>query len=267
MNHTKWPLYFPGLFKWTLQWIYNLQISYSELAIYLGDDNVTNKFKWIKNNPSIVAMCNFTSVEHAILGFCTWQKIENCWSPSNFEVIAVARQIWLQYLWLKQPKETVGRVVPFAKKMLIVDPILKDPPVKVQKDALNPGVFNSQGNQLPPLYNMKVDDYMFTDVKEYIIKTATTSIIGLNNLFGAAQPFQKQPLSFKKWDPLYGELRLLVGNKVNTWHMVVLIFKDQQLKVICFLQEEDWIFSGHSKTIRQICTVLGILNSAAKYFP
>ena len=50
---TEWPLYFPGSFKQTLQWIYNLRICYPEKAIYLGDDDVTNAFKWIKNNPSI----------------------------------------------------------------------------------------------------------------------------------------------------------------------------------------------------------------------
>ena len=73
-KHTEWPLYFPGSFKRTLQWIYNLRISYPDLEIYLGDDDVTNAFKLIKNNPSIVEMCGFTSMEHAILGFCTGQN-------------------------------------------------------------------------------------------------------------------------------------------------------------------------------------------------
>ena len=111
-----------------------------ELAIYLGDNDITNAFKWIKNNPSIVAMCGFTSKEHAIIGLCTGQNFRNCWSQSNFEIIAVARQMRSQYLWLKQPKEAVDRAAPFAKKMSIADPISKDPPVKAQKNTLNPGV-------------------------------------------------------------------------------------------------------------------------------
>ena len=49
---------------------------------------------------------------------------------------------------------------------------------------------------------MQVDNCMFADVKEYIIKTATMNIIGLKDLSGAAQPFKEYPLSFKKWDPL-----------------------------------------------------------------
>ena len=151
--------------------------------------------------------------------------------------------------------------------MLIADPISKDPPVKAQKDALNTGVLDSQGNRLPPTFDMQVDSCMYVDIEKYIKRTATMSIIGLKDLSGAAQPFQEHPLSFKKWDPLYGKLRLLVGNGVNTRRIVILISKDRQLKIRCFLQEEEWIVSSHSKTIGQICTVLGILNSAAEYFP
>ena len=151
--------------------------------------------------------------------------------------------------------------------MSIADPISKDPPVKAGKDALNPGVFDSQRNQFPPTYDMQVNDCMYADVEKYIKRTATMSIIGFKDLSGAAQPFQEHPLSFKKWNPLYGELCLLVGNDVNTRRMIVIVSTDRRLKVICFLEEEDLIVYGHSKTIRQICTVLGILNSAAEYFP
>ena len=49
--------------------------------------------------------------------------------------------------------------------------------------------------------------------------------------------------------------------------MVVLISTDRRTKVISVLQEGKWILYGQSKTIREICTVLGILNSAAEYFP
>ena len=195
---TELPLHFPGSFEQTLQLIYNLRITYPDDPIYLGDDDVTNAFKWIKNNPSIVAMCGFTSHEHAIVGFCTGQNFGNCWSPSNFEIIAVARQMWAQYLWLHQPKEAMDRAAPFAKKMSIADPISNDPPVKAQKDALNPGVKDSHGNRLPPWYDMQVNNCMFADILKYIIRTATMSIIALKDLSGAAQPFQEHPLSFKK---------------------------------------------------------------------
>ena len=73
------------------------------------------------------------------------------------------------------------------------------------------------------------------------------SIIGLEDISGAKQPFQEHPLSFKKWDLLYAELRLLVSHNVNTWRMVIIISKNQRLKVLCYQREKDWIISGHSK--------------------
>ena len=180
-------------------------------------------------------MCSFTSTQHAILGFCTRQNFGNCWSLSNFKVVAVARQMWSQYLWLKQPKEAVDCAAPFGKKMSIANPISKAPPVKAQKDALNTGALDSQGNRLPPPYSMQVNNCMYADVEDCFIKTATMSIIGLKDLSGVAQPFQKHPLSFKKWDSLCAELCLLVGHDVNTRQMVVTISKNQQLKVLCYL--------------------------------
>ena len=39
---------------------------------------------------------------------------------------------------------------------------------------------------------------MYADVEKYIKRTATMSIIGLEDLSGAAQSFQEHPLSFKK---------------------------------------------------------------------
>ena len=72
------PLYFRGSFSTTLIWIYNLRITYPDLGIYLGDNNVTNAFKWVKNNPSIVAMCGVTPIKHAVLGFYNGQKFGNC---------------------------------------------------------------------------------------------------------------------------------------------------------------------------------------------
>ena len=151
--------------------------------------------------------------------------------------------------------------------MKIADPISKDFPVKAQRDALNPGVLDSKGIRMPPSYNMQVDDNMTADVKQYIKKTASLSIIGLEDLSGATQSYQDYPLSFKKWDPLYAELQLLVGHDVNSRRMVVIISKNRRLKVLCYLKEEGWTILGHFKTIRQICTALGILNSAAEYFP
>ena len=264
---TKWPLFFPGSLDRTLIWIYNLRITYPELEILLGDDDVTNAFKWVKNNPSIVAMCGFTSPEHAVLGFCTGQNFGNCFSPSNFEAIAVARQQWAQFLWTHDAKRTMKRAKPYTSQMSIADPISSDPPEKAQMDTLNPGVLNADGSRQAPPFSMQVDDCMYADTKEFILKTAGISIVSLEDIAGKIHPNMKGPFSVEKWNRIYSEYRLLVGHEINSRRMVVIISAIRKKKILLFLFEENWITAGHKKTIRQICSVLGILNSAAEYFP
>ena len=108
-----------------------------------------------KNNPSIVAMCGFTSIEHAILGSCIGQNFGNCWSPLKFKPVAIAHQQWTHHLWMKGPKDAMDCATSYIKRIPVVDPISKDPPVKAQKDAVIPGVFDSKNNQLPPSTSCK----------------------------------------------------------------------------------------------------------------
>ena len=170
-----------------------------------------------KNNPSIVAMCGFTSIEHAILGSCIGQNFGNCWSPLKFKPVAIAHQQWTHHLWMKGPKDAMDCATSYIKRIPVVDPISKDPPVKAQKDALNTGVLNSQGIQKPLPYSIQVDDCVFADVKKYIKNIANLSIIGLKDTSSAVQPFQEHPLSIKERDPFYAELRPLIGHDANTW--------------------------------------------------
>ena len=183
-------------------------------------------------------MCSFTSLEHVILGLYTGQNFGNLWSPSHFKLVAVAHQQWVQYLWLKEPKDNMGCAASYTKKMSLADPISKDPLVKTQKDAMNLGVLDSQGIQKPPLYSMQVNNFMFADIKEIIKKTAGLSIIFLKDISGAAQSFQEHPLSLKKWDPLYAELCLLVRQDVNSWQIVIIISKNQRLQVLCYIYKK-----------------------------
>jgi hypothetical protein len=87
---TEPPVYFAGSFLQFLIWVYNLQISYPNRRILLGDDDMTNAFKFIKNNPSVVAMCGFMA--NGLLGFSTEQCFGACFSPPNFNQGAKGRQ-------------------------------------------------------------------------------------------------------------------------------------------------------------------------------
>ena len=65
---------FAGSFVRFLTWIWNMRISYPNTAILLGDDDVTNAFRLIKNNPAVVGMHGFTACKQ--LTFCTGMTFE-----------------------------------------------------------------------------------------------------------------------------------------------------------------------------------------------
>ena len=151
--------------------------------------------------------------------------------------------------------------------MSIAAPISSDPPEKAQMDTLNPGVLNADGSRQAPPFSMQVDDCMYANTKEFILQTAGISIVSLEDIAGKIHPNMKGPFSVEKWNRIYSEYQLLVGHKINSRRMVVIISAIRKKKILLFLVEENWITAGHKKTIRQICSVLGILNSAAEYFP
>jgi hypothetical protein len=47
--------------------------------------------------------------------------------------------------------------------------------------------------------------------------------------------------------------------------MVVIVSAKQRTKIISYMTTEGWTTVGSSKTIREACTVLGLIGSAAEY--
>jgi hypothetical protein len=135
------------------------------------------------------------------------------------------------------------------------------------KDSLNTGVLRNNGLRKPPASPMQVDDYMYADVDKYFKLTAAPSIISLEDTFGEDHPCQEKALSEKKFNPVYNEGRLLLRHEVNTRRMVVIVSVKRQTKIISHMTKEGWTIVGASKTIREACTVLGLIGSAAEYNP
>ena len=262
---TEPPLYFPGSFMRFLIWVYNLRITYPELRILLGDDDMTNAFRWIKNNPSIVAMCGFMA--NGYLGFSTGQNFGNCFSPAGFEQPAKARQEQAEYIWEHEPAITLERAKEHTDRMVFEENKSSQPFVQASRDAINTGVLNSDGSRKPPQFPMQVDDCMYADIDKYFLLTAASSIVSIEDAFGEDHPCQVKALSEKKFNPTYNEERLLVGHEVQTRRMVVIVSEKRRTKVIAYMTTEGWTVAGNSKTIREACTVLGLVGSAAEYHP
>jgi hypothetical protein len=49
--------------------------------------------------------------------------------------------------------------------------------------------------------------------------------------------------------------------------MVAIVSVKRQTKIISYMTKEGWTTVGKSKTIREACTVLGLIGSAAEYNP
>ena len=66
---------FMGSFLRVLIWVWNLRVSYPNLRIFIGDDDVTNAFRLIKHNPAAVSMNGFREqlvyLPHYHIVYCT----------------------------------------------------------------------------------------------------------------------------------------------------------------------------------------------------
>jgi hypothetical protein len=114
---------------------------------------------------------------------------------------------------------------------------------------------------------MQVDDCMYANVDEHFKLTAASSIISLEDTFGVDHPCQEKAVSEKKFNSVYNEERLLLGHKLNTRRMVVIVSAKRRIKIISYMTTEGWTTVGSSKTIREACIVLGFIGSVAEYNP
>jgi hypothetical protein len=180
------PVYFAGSFLQFLIWVYNLRITYPNQRILLGDDDMTNAFRFIKNNPSIVAMCRFMA--NGLLGFSTGQCFGACFSSPNFDQGAKGRQEQAGFLWEFEPERTLERAVKHTSRMVFEESKSTEPFELAAKKSLNTGVLRNNGSIKPPAFPMQIDDCMYVDVDEYFKLTAALSIISLENTFGEDHP-------------------------------------------------------------------------------
>jgi hypothetical protein len=82
-------LEFASSFVVTLQWIWNLRISYTSSEIYVCDDDASMAFRQIKYPPNLAGM--HCSAINGTLFLNTGQTFGDCTSPPNWELVAICR--------------------------------------------------------------------------------------------------------------------------------------------------------------------------------
>ena len=98
-------------------------------------------------------------------------------------------------------------------------------------------------------------------------RAVACSIVAVNEVFGGAHEFQTKILSDDKLELEFSEQRVLLGHLPDTRSMTVRISPRRREKVMKYLSQEKWISSKSDATLRELATVLGIIQSAAEFYP
>ena len=206
-------------------WLYNLRITYPFLEIFLGDDDVSGAFRWLKYHPNLVAL--HASIMCGLGVLNTGGTFGDNTTPSNFDPIALARRLLAQHMWKTNSPAIASALQHLPPLHFAPSP----PPAEAQqftqadRDSLNSGVLNPDGSRQPPPYNMHVDDNLYADVGPFMHRTIGASVAALFTVLGPpTNPDVPSALSFDKFEGSYNHQRKMVGH----------LFDSRKLTVVCF---------------------------------
>jgi hypothetical protein len=260
-KHTEPPLHFGPSYLNAITWLYNMRISYPHAEIYPADDDISGAFRHGKYHPNVVGMHSCIVLDRMVCA--TGSTFGDNSSPGNFEPIADARKQLAQYLWHQE--DTVA----LAKKYLPQLELAPPPTaaeiaqfVPAERDSTNLGVFDPQGHRLPPQFDHHVDDNLYADVGEHLLRAVSASVLALYYILGFPSPEVPNPLSTDKLDASYDHQRKELGTKVDTRRMEVAILAAKRAQMITLLVQ--WIQKTNF-TLREISSLHGALESFTRY--
>ena len=76
-----------------------------------------------------------------------------------------------------------------------MEPFSKGEFSKANKDSLNQGAIDGNGNRLPPAYTAHVDDNIFAEVARYLRRSVAASVVSVDDVFGGSHEYQEDVLS------------------------------------------------------------------------
>jgi hypothetical protein len=261
-------LEFPGCLLELLVWIWNLRISYPRSRILLGDNDITAAFRIIKYHPALVSLHLYT-VNDRYLGAATGQTFGDTASPANFEPLAIARKEHARWLFVNRPDDCLHRAQEYVSNMIVppeASPSEAATFAQANRDSLNPGVFDSAGNRLPPTFPLLVDDCLFADVGSHIRLASAASIVALEDVSGEKHPCQPHVLSQEKLELAYAEDCVTLGHFTDSHSMTVSLSPRRHQKLTDYIAVEGWLTRAHA-SLRETATLHGILVNAAEFCP
>lgn len=259
---TEPPLIFAGAFTRFLTWIWNLCITYPDLEIYVGDDDVLGAFRHAQNNPNVVRMNAFMLL--GFLLFATGQTFGGKTCPSNWEVIAIACMVLARFfLW--NLADTVSRALQYLPWIITAEAPTPDEVLhftKAEADSQNPGVLNSDGSRQPPTFDHHVDgDCLYADVGPFLLTTISASVLALYTVLGFpdASCGIRDCVSWEKFESTFLHRRKTLGWLIDSCHMTVALPPAKPDNILAVL---TLVFHHPALTIREIAQILGLLGNA-----
>jgi hypothetical protein len=249
-----------------MQWIWNLRISYPDQELYLADDDVSGAFRWLKYHPNLVAM--HTSMQAGFAVFNSGGTFGDNTTPPGWDPLAKLRRDLARWLWLHSPT-VVEDAAPY------LPPLRFSPPptasevatfVPAFRDSLNSGVFDANGNRLPPPCPHHVDDKPDADIMDLLPRAVSCGTMSLYHTLGFPEPVPRvpNPLSLEKLNALYTWERRIVGRLWNTRRMTVGMLPHKRVELLA--RFSDWL-SKQSFNLRELAELLGVLVSHVRYVP
>ena len=256
-------LTFAGAELGFMVWLYNLRVTYPDREIYIADDDISGAFRLMRYHPNLVGM--HTSIQCGFAVVNTGGTFGDNTSPSNFDPIGLARRQLAQFLWRTSStlKEKILKFLPPLRTAAPPTPEEVSSFVQADRDELNPGVLDEEGERLPPPYNMHVDDALYADIEQYLEHTVCASVGALFEVLGFPLDIRvPSSLSNDKFEAWYNHIRKLVGRRFNsrTLSVGMLPYKRDQLLLLL----KDWL-SKKTYDILELAHLLGVLENHTKY--
>jgi len=255
------PVYFADTFLLNLIWIWNLRITYPRRELYLGEDDQAGAFRHCKHPPSIVGL-------HCVILFCwmicyTGQTFGSAASPGNYEPVSNAVQQVAEHIW------AIPNIVQIAGPYLPTIQLEPEPPDEVcatfaqaSGDLLNKGVLDTNGRRLPPPFVHHVDDKMYADVAEFMLRTVAAAVLAIYEILGYPKDRLPHALSLEKFHGTYNCERKELGYLINSRTMTVDILPYKRTIVVALLA--SWL-TLKTYSLREAAELIGMLESLSRY--
>ena len=238
--------------------LYNTRVSYPDQDIAIAAADIKACFRWPRLFPDFAAPFGFiiTGLYYFISTAMVFgSKVSaSCWEPFRRTIETMTEKYF-------PDKSLVDRYKEYIDMVTFEPPAPPDCTfVRAAPCALNPGVLDDNGNQLPIKAFVYVDDCLLAALRIYIVQLMCACIHAIFVVCGFPNTTVRQcPLAMNKWKALLVAHRaVLLGLQFDSRRLTMGITDDYRHKVLKQL-EEEWPTQVRVFTLHKLVRLAGKL--------